>query len=296
MLKIILAPIVGGVIGYITNDLAIKMLFHPHKPLYIGKWHIPFTPGLIPSQKERIAKSLGGVISKQLLNAETIQKEALKEENVKSIKRGVESALTNLFQDETIIREKLETRFAPEKIALFEDQFTDMMADAIFIQIRKAGIGTIVSHAIMEAASEKLQIFGISLALLGGAAGIERAITSMVDAKIEEKGPEMIRSKVEEMEKDFLSRKISDISGAYAAKIPEIANKIVGLYETIITRHLGSLLDKAKIDVIIENKIASFDAAQLEKMIFGIMKRELNAIVYLGAALGFLMGFVNLLW
>ena len=296
MLKIILAPIVGGVIGYITNDLAIKMLFHPHKPLYIGKWHVPFTPGLIPSQKERIAKSLGGVISKQLLNAETIQKEALKEENVKSLKRGVESALTNLFQDETIIREKLETRFAPEKIALFEDQFTDMMADAIFIQIRKAGIGTIVSHAIMEAASEKLQIFGISLALLGGAAGIERAITSMVDAKIEEKGPEMIRSKVEEMEKDFLSRKISDISGAYAAKIPEIANKIVALYETIITRHLGSLLDKAKIDVIIENKIASFDAAQLEKMIFGIMKRELNAIVYLGAALGFLMGFVNLLW
>ncbi len=296
MLKIILAPIVGGVIGYITNDLAIKMLFHPHKPLYIGKWHVPFTPGLIPSQKERIAKSLGGVISKQLLNAETIQKEALKEENVKSLKRGVESTLTNLFQDETIIREKLETRFAPEKIALFEDQFTDMMADAIFIQIRKAGIGTIVSHAIMEAASEKLQIFGISLALLGGAAGIERAITSMIDAKIEEKGPEMIRSKVEEMEKDFLSRKISDISGAYAAKIPEIANKIVGLYETIITRHLGSLLDKVKIDVIIENKIASFDAAQLEKMIFGIMKRELNAIVYLGAALGFLMGFVNLLW
>ena len=296
MLKIILAPIVGGVIGYITNDLAIKMLFHPHKPLFIGKWHVPFTPGLIPSQKERIAKSLGGVISKQLLNAETIQKEALKEENVKSLKRGVESALTNLFQDETIIREKLETRFAPEKIALFEDQFTDMMADAIFIQIRKAGIGTIVSHAIMEAASEKLQIFGISLALLGGAGGIERAITSMIDAKIEEKGPEMIRSKVEEIEKDFLSRKISDISGAYAAKIPEIANKIVGLYETIITRHLGSLLDKAKIDVIIENKIASFDAAQLEKMIFGIMKRELNAIVYLGAALGFLMGFVNLLW
>ena len=30
-------------------------------------------------------------------------------------------------------------------------------------------------------------------------------------------------------------------------------------------------------------------------MIFGIMKKELKAIVYLGALLGFMMGFINLL-
>ena len=50
--EMIMAPLVGGVIGYITNNLAIKMLFRPRKAIYIGKWHIPFTPGLIPKQKE----------------------------------------------------------------------------------------------------------------------------------------------------------------------------------------------------------------------------------------------------
>ena len=43
------------------------------------------------------------------------------------------------------------------------------------------------------------------------------------------------------------------------------------------------------------DKINGLDAAQLEATIFGIMKHELKAIVWLGALLGSLMGFVNLL-
>ena len=43
------------------------------------------------------------------------------------------------------------------------------------------------------------------------------------------------------------------------------------------------------------NKIAAFDAAQLETLILGIMRRELRAIVWLGALLGLLMGSLNLL-
>ena len=74
MYKFIIAPILGGIIGYITNDLAIKMLFRPRKSIYIGKFHIPFTPGLIPQQKSRVAKSIGEMISSQLLNLETLRK------------------------------------------------------------------------------------------------------------------------------------------------------------------------------------------------------------------------------
>ena len=38
-------PIAGGVIGYFTNDVAIKMLFRPYRPIYLGKRRLPFTPG-----------------------------------------------------------------------------------------------------------------------------------------------------------------------------------------------------------------------------------------------------------
>ena len=37
----IVAPCLGGLIGYITNDIAIRMLFHPHKAKYIMGWHVP---------------------------------------------------------------------------------------------------------------------------------------------------------------------------------------------------------------------------------------------------------------
>ena len=58
--RFIVAPLVGGVIGYITNDLAIRMLFRPRKAVFIGRFHVPFTPGLIPAQQGRIASRRSG--------------------------------------------------------------------------------------------------------------------------------------------------------------------------------------------------------------------------------------------
>ena len=63
-----------------------------------------------------------------------------------------------------------------------------------------------------------------------------------------------------------------------------------------LSGNMGKLLQAINIEQIVVDKINAFDAAQLETMIFGIMKRELNAIVYLGAVLGFLMGFINVLF
>jgi Uncharacterized protein conserved in bacteria len=44
-------PVVGGIIGYFTNDIAIKMLFRPYRAIYIKGRQLPFTPGLIPRNK-----------------------------------------------------------------------------------------------------------------------------------------------------------------------------------------------------------------------------------------------------
>jgi uncharacterized membrane protein YheB (UPF0754 family) len=67
-------PVAGAVIGYFTNDLAIKMLFRPYKPIYIGKRRLPFTPGLIPSNQERLAKKVSDTIMGSLLTPTELQK------------------------------------------------------------------------------------------------------------------------------------------------------------------------------------------------------------------------------
>ncbi|MEL6776405.1 MAG: DUF445 family protein [Cyanobacteria bacterium J06597_16] len=71
---VFLPPVLGGVIGYFTNDIAIKMLFRPYKPKYILGGRIPFTPGLIPSNQARLAKKISDVIMRSLLTPEEMQK------------------------------------------------------------------------------------------------------------------------------------------------------------------------------------------------------------------------------
>lgn len=67
-------PIVGGIIGYFTNDVAIKMLFRPYRALYLGKQRIPFTPGLIPRNQERLARRISDTIMGSLLTPDELQK------------------------------------------------------------------------------------------------------------------------------------------------------------------------------------------------------------------------------
>jgi uncharacterized membrane protein YheB (UPF0754 family) len=65
---------VGAIIGYFTNDIAIKMLFRPYRALYIGTKRVPFTPGLIPRNQERLAKNISKTIMGSLLTPEELQK------------------------------------------------------------------------------------------------------------------------------------------------------------------------------------------------------------------------------
>ncbi len=66
-------PIVGGIIGYFTNDIAIRMLFRPYRARFIGSYQIPFTPGVIPRNQEKLAKRIADSIMSSLLTPDEIQ-------------------------------------------------------------------------------------------------------------------------------------------------------------------------------------------------------------------------------
>lgn len=71
-MKYVVGAIIGAVIGYLTNWLAIKMLFRPHEEKRIFGIKVPFTPGLIPKEQKRIAASVGNAVGEYLLTEETI--------------------------------------------------------------------------------------------------------------------------------------------------------------------------------------------------------------------------------
>ena len=73
ILKLIAGPLIGMIIGYFTNWLAVKMLFRPRRAKYIAGRRLPFTPGVIPRGKERIAESMRDIIKDQLLTEEAVK-------------------------------------------------------------------------------------------------------------------------------------------------------------------------------------------------------------------------------
>ena len=75
-LTILFMVAVGAIIGGVTNSLAIKMLFRPYKPIYIKKWRLPFTPGLIPRRRDDLAIQMGRLVVNHLLTPESFKKAA----------------------------------------------------------------------------------------------------------------------------------------------------------------------------------------------------------------------------
>lgn len=67
---VLMSTTVTAFIGGATNYMAIKMLFKPRRPIYIGKFRLPFTPGVIPKRHVQIARSLGEVVSSYLVTPE----------------------------------------------------------------------------------------------------------------------------------------------------------------------------------------------------------------------------------
>ena len=301
--EILVPPIVGGVIGYITNDIAIKMLFRPRKAKFIGKWQIPFTPGLIPKEKSRIAGSIGNVISKQLLDSETLSDVLSSDEMTTKIRQSIENfvakneenthtlyyALTQYVQEDTLrvayenVRDDI-SDFAYEKITEtnfvknFAEEMLYWVRDAIFfvrIPLLDRLVGDKIAKSIIEPIAEK--------------------ISSAINAKIFEDGGALISKTIDKESKDILEYRICDLIHEHKYEINDIIDFLMQTYKKIVTENLSDIIEGLDIAKIVEDKINAFDEIELEKMIFGIMKRELNAIIWLGALLGFIMGWLNLI-
>ncbi|MDM5192276.1 DUF445 family protein [Bacillus hominis] len=98
----------GAIIGGYTNHLAIKMLFRPHRPIYIGKFQVPFTPGLIPKRRDELAVQLGKMVVDHLLTPEGIGKKLTNEEFQASLVRWAQVEVDKVITNEQTLRDMLE--------------------------------------------------------------------------------------------------------------------------------------------------------------------------------------------
>lgn len=110
-MQYVIGVIVGAIIGYFTNWLAIKMLFRPHTEKRILGIKVPFTPGLIPKEKDRIARNVSESVGEHLLNRESIGR-ALKDPEVKvKVKEALVGKVDSLLLAKGTLKERINDLF-----------------------------------------------------------------------------------------------------------------------------------------------------------------------------------------
>ncbi|EJT6664841.1 DUF445 family protein [Clostridium perfringens] len=151
----IIGALIGAVIGYITNWLAIKMLFRPREAKYIFGMKLPFTPGLIPKEKSRIANKVGETVGTHLLNSDSLSK-ALKDDKIKAkFNEVAKEKINQIINSNSTLEESLKNTLGENYYAL-KGNMIDNIAKTILESIQEEEFKNKVKFYIVDSIKERL--------------------------------------------------------------------------------------------------------------------------------------------
>ena len=293
-------PLVGAVIGYITNDIAIRMLFRPHQPKYIMGVHIPFTPGIIPKEKSRIAASIGKAVSENLMNREVLEKSLLSDDMLSKMNAAIDEFVSTQSQNDETIEQFARHYLSDEDIDAMRHDVTDGIVKLITGKLQDSRLGDSIAHLATEHALEKTRNslagrLGAELLIQPLAQPIEKLMAKHINEILQNNSQQMIQQLVSEESDHLMEMTMSQVVSSHSEQLAQVKSGIINAYRVIITEHLPRILQDIDISAIIEQRINEMDMAEAESIILDVMKKELRAIVWLGALLGSIMGTLSVL-
>ncbi len=287
----LLPPLVGAVIGYFTNYIAVKMLFYPRRPLYVFGHQLPLTPGAIPKGKARLAKSAGKIVQNELFTREDISGRLLTEEVEKPLIDKVMSILdTNIKETGSIMAG------SEAKYDRLENSFTELLSFKIIDAIKRMDIpGTVRQEGremlLEHVASSRILMLVVSDKLIDR---IMTAVSDKMEEFIDTKGPEMVDEITVSRIHDLGERTPLHVL-EQAGYDPEfVRRKLTEAYRESVVNAVNSALRRIDVAKVVEDKINSMAVEELEKGVLTVMKTELKLIVDLGAIIGLVIGSINI--
>ena len=247
---------VSGMIGFLTNWLAITMLFKPvnRRPL-LGH-------GLIPAHKDRIAFRLAAAVSKDLINPEIIKQK--------------------IHQSGVISRYRVEaTRYLKSVIdnPEFRADIKQWVVEYVDAMIADPGVRTAIAQKMLTELDESLEQRSLEKVAL-------KTYTFLKGKEMQEIIEESLDRLPSTVEKGLV--RMDELLD----RLPEYIDSESDQIENIVTLLLYHLVNQLDVFALVEENIKKYNEGRLEQLIKGATNEQLRYIQYLGAVLGTIGGLV----
>ena len=247
---------VSGMIGFLTNWIAITMLFRPLKkrPL-LGQ-------GLIPANKERIAYRLATAVSDDLINPELIKLKIRESQAISYYRLQAIRHIENVSKRPDFRKDLKEWMLTYIHSLVHNPEFRKTVSGHIMEEIEDA-----LHDRVLEKAALKTYSF------LRGQS-LEEFIEGLL-----ERIPVTAERNIDTIEN-------------YLDEFPEKVHQNSEQLDELITLLLYKLINQLNVQALVEENLRKYDEKRLEQMIRNATNEQLKTIQYLGAVLGTIGGFV----
>ncbi|MDR1898795.1 MAG: DUF445 family protein, partial [Treponema sp.] len=293
LLPFLLPPLLGAFIGFLTNVLAIRMLFRPLRERRVFGIRLPFTPGILPRERHRLAQSIGGMVERELLTPQVIR-ERLGRAEVREAVRQQVSRYT-----ETI----------PEKLAALGAVRTPgdggglpgglfPPAEELYSRAAAALMRFLGRNDIREALESRGQVLLLNAVLKLNVFQRFFIQAGQYDRTLHERMPEFIDDLLRDLEEfldeegtrtkilAFLSasleRTARDPAFFGAGKKEALDRFITDTFLEAADREAGAVLDAIDVKAMVTERIDSLDMLKVEGIILDVMARQLKWIDIFG--------------
>ena len=128
-----LFPVLAALIGWLTNFVAVKMLFHPQNPIEVLGFSIQ---GVFPKRQSKLADTLGDLVANELFRVDQISQKiesfALSEENMKAVGNRIEKTIRGkLINTFPMLSMFLTDEMIQKVTLLFRAELEDFVADSV---------------------------------------------------------------------------------------------------------------------------------------------------------------------
>lgn len=158
-----LIPVISAFIGWFTNWIAIKMLFHPRVPTKI--LGITFQ-GIFPKRQQQFAMKLGKLVSNELLSFDDIEKKISNPQNVEKIMPLLEAHVDTFLKEKLTAQIPMLSMFIGEKtigqvkgifMSELQELFPVLMKQYMTTLQKELDLEAIVTDKVGKFSSDKLE-------------------------------------------------------------------------------------------------------------------------------------------